>query len=57
MMKNDNKGTKNIKRVFENRTLRRIFGRKGKVSGEWRKLRNEKLHNLYSSTYIVRVIK
>jgi hypothetical protein len=36
--------------VFENRVLRRIFGPKtDEVTGEWRKLHNEELHNLYSS--------
>jgi hypothetical protein len=36
--------------VFDNRVLRRIFGPKtDKVTGEWRKLHNGKLHNLYSS--------
>jgi len=45
-------------RVFENRVLRRIFGpKRGEVTGEWRKLRNGKLNNLYSSPNIVRVIK
>jgi hypothetical protein len=35
-------------RVFENRALRRIFGPKwDDVTGEWRKLHNEELHNLY----------
>jgi hypothetical protein len=35
--------------VFENRVLRRIFGpRRDKVTGGWRKLHNEELHNLYS---------
>jgi hypothetical protein len=44
-------------RVFENRVLRRIFGHKrDEVTGEWRKLQNEELHDLYSPT-IVRVIK
>jgi hypothetical protein len=38
-------------RVFENRELRRMFGpKKGKVTGEWRKLHNEELNNLYSSS-------
>jgi hypothetical protein len=37
--------------------LRRIFGPKEKEDGSWRKLHNDELHNLYSSTNIVRVIK
>ena len=45
-------------RVFENRVLRRIFGaERDGVTGEWRKLRNEELNDLYSSPNIVRVIK
>jgi hypothetical protein len=37
-------------RVFENRVLRRIFGpKRDEVTGDWRKLHNEELHNLYSS--------
>jgi hypothetical protein len=44
-------------RVFENRVLRRIFGPKGdEVMGEWRKLLNGELHNLYSSADIIRQI-
>jgi hypothetical protein len=36
-------------RVFENRVLRRIFGpKRDEVTGEWRKLQNEELHDLYS---------
>jgi hypothetical protein len=36
-------------RVFENRVLRRIFGpKRGEVIGEWRKLFNEELYDLYS---------
>jgi hypothetical protein len=36
-------------RVFENRVLRRIFGpKKDEVKGQWRKLHNEELHNLFS---------
>jgi hypothetical protein len=45
-------------RVFEDRILRRIFGQnRDEVTGEWRKLHNEKLHILYSSPNIVRQIK
>jgi hypothetical protein len=45
-------------RVFENTVLRRIFGHKwDEVIGEWRKLHNEELNNLYSSSNIVQVIK
>jgi hypothetical protein len=44
--------------VFENRVLRRIFGpKRDDATGEWRKLRNEELHNLYSSPNILRMIK
>jgi hypothetical protein len=42
-------------RVFENRVLRRIFGpKRDEVTGEWRKLHSEELHNLYSSADIIR---
>jgi len=45
-------------RVFESKVLRRIFGpKRDEVIGEWRKLRNEELNDLYSSPNIVRVIK
>jgi hypothetical protein len=45
-------------RVFENRVLRRIFGpKRDEVTGEWRKLHNEELNNLYSSLGMVGVIK
>ena len=45
-------------RVFENRVLRRIFGpRRDEVIGEWRKLHNEELNDLYASPNIVRVTK
>jgi hypothetical protein len=44
--------------VFENRVLRRIFRPKRvEVTGDWRKLHNEELHNLYSSPSIIRIIK
>jgi hypothetical protein len=44
-------------RVFENRVLSEIFGpKRDEVTGEWRKLHNEKL-NLYSPPNIIRVIK
>jgi hypothetical protein len=45
-------------RVFENRVLRRIFGpKRDEVTGEWRRLHNEELNNLYSSPNIIPVIK
>ena len=45
-------------RVFENVVLRRIFGsRRDEVTGEWRRLHNEELNDLYPSPNIVRVIK
>jgi len=45
-------------RVFENMVLRRMFvPRKDGVTGEWRRLHNEELNDLYSTPSIVRVIK
>jgi hypothetical protein len=44
--------------VFENSVLRRIFGpKRDEATGEWRKLHNEELHDLYSSPSIIRIIK
>jgi hypothetical protein len=44
--------------VFENRVLRGIFGpKRDGVTGGWRKLHNEELHDLYSSPSIIRIIK
>jgi hypothetical protein len=45
-------------RVFENRVLRRIFGpKRDEVTGEWRKMHSDELHNLYSSLDIIRQVK
>jgi len=45
-------------RVFENMVLRTKFGpRREEVTGEWRRLHNEELNDLYCSPNIVRVIK
>jgi hypothetical protein len=44
--------------VFENRVLRGIFGpKRDEVTGGWRKLYNEELHNLCCSPSIIRIIK
>jgi hypothetical protein len=44
--------------MFENRVVRRIFGRKTEeAAGGWRKLHNEELRNLYTSAIIIRGIK
>jgi hypothetical protein len=46
------------RRVFENREFRRIFGPKlDEVTGRWRKLHNEELHNLFSWLSIIRMLK
>jgi hypothetical protein len=43
--------------VFENRVLKRILGpKRDEVTGEWRKLHNEELHDLYSSPGIIRIM-
>ena len=45
-------------RVFENRVLKRVFGpKRGEVTGEWRKLHNKELSDMYFSPNIVRVVK
>jgi hypothetical protein len=45
-------------RVFVNRELRRLFGpKRDEVTGGWRKLQNEEIHNLYTSPNIIRMIK
>jgi hypothetical protein len=45
-------------RVFENRVLGRVFEpKRDEVTGEWRKLHNEELNDLYSLPNIVRVVK
>jgi hypothetical protein len=47
-----------LKRSFENRVLRRIFGpTRHKAIGGWRKLPNEELNNLYSSPNIIRIVQ
>jgi hypothetical protein len=44
--------------VFENRVLRRIFGpKRDETTGDWRRLHNEKLNDLYSPPNIIRVNK
>jgi hypothetical protein len=45
-------------RVFQNRVLRKIFGpKRDEMMGEWRKLHNKELRDLYSSPSIIRIIK
>jgi hypothetical protein len=45
-------------RVSENRVLRRIFGpKRDEVTGEWRKLHNKELHDLYYSPSLIRIMK
>jgi hypothetical protein len=45
-------------RVFENRVLRRILGpKRDEVTGDWRRLHNEELNDLYSSPNNIRVVK
>jgi hypothetical protein len=49
-------GEEHTLRVSENSVLRKIFGPKREEDGSWRKLHNDELHNLHSSSNIVRVI-
>jgi hypothetical protein len=44
-------------RVFENRVLRILRPKRDEVTGGWRKLHIEELHNLYSSPSIIRILK
>jgi hypothetical protein len=45
-------------RVFENRVLRKVFGpRRDEVTGGWRKLHDDELHNLYSSPSVIIMVK
>jgi hypothetical protein len=45
-------------RVFENRVLSGIFGpKRDEIRGDWRKLYNKELHNLYPSPNIIRMMK
>jgi hypothetical protein len=45
-------------RVFENRVLSKIYGpKRDKISGNWGRLHNEELHNMYCSPNIIQVIK
>jgi hypothetical protein len=43
--------------VFHNRVLRRIFGpKRDEATGEWEKLHNEELRDLYSSPSIIKIL-
>ena len=44
-------------RVIENRIVRRTFGTRRDVNGEWKRLQNEELHSLYRPPNVVRIIK
>jgi hypothetical protein len=44
--------------VFENRVLREIFGpERDEITGEWRRIHNGELHDLYSYSQVIRMIK
>jgi hypothetical protein len=54
----DIKGRAQTRGFFENRVLRNIFGpKRDEETGEWKKLHNEELHDLYSSPSIIRIMK
>ena len=45
-------------RVFENRVLWKIFGpKRDEITGDWRKIHNEELHDLFFSSHVIRMIK
>jgi hypothetical protein len=45
-------------KVFENRVLRRIFApNRDEVTGKWRKVHNEELHNFYSLPSVIKIVK
>jgi hypothetical protein len=44
-------------RVFQNKVMRIFAPRRDEETGDWRKLQNEELHNLYSSLIIIRMVK
>jgi hypothetical protein len=50
-------GKKHKLRVCKNKVLRKIYGPKREVGGDWRRLHNEELHNFYASPDVVRVMK
>jgi hypothetical protein len=44
--------------MFDNKVMRRIFGpKREEVAGDWRRLHNEGLHNLYASPHMITAMK